>query len=153
MLLFKASGATYRQVVAQSVHAFRNDLSDATPDQFVLLSKNRQDCRVLEKQVQYVAKLLKLRSASAMELDALFPGVGAGERWANVVELYWVRPVPRPFNLSDVRDFNYRHYDTVQGGFAQLRPSDRTSLLAHFLATNRDLLFDVVNDAERPGER
>src|SRR5438034_2424343 len=119
MFIFKSSGATYGSVVRQSVHAFPYGPAEAQGDEFILLSKNREDCRDLEKQVQWAAKLLKVRLATPTELEQLFPRVGAGSRWNHVVELYWVRQLIRPFNLSDIRGFNAKRYDTVQE-FAKL---------------------------------
>ena len=107
MFLFKAAGATYSKVVKQEVHALPYGPAEVSGDGFVLLSKNREDCALLEKQVQYVAKLLAVRPATAEELDRLFPGVCAAERWQHVVELYWLRPLLSPFNLSQVPKLNH----------------------------------------------
>lgn len=51
MFLFKASGATYRKVVERGVHAFPYSPVEVNGDELVLLSKNRKDCALLEKQV------------------------------------------------------------------------------------------------------
>ena len=77
MFLFKSSGATYDRVVANSVHAFNGSPAAVKGDEFVLLSKNRVDCEGGEEQVQYVAKLARVRLAGPEEIDQLFPGVGA----------------------------------------------------------------------------
>ena len=149
MFLFKSSGDTYRKVVKQSVHAFPCRPSEARGDEFILLSKNRADCKGLEKQVQWVAKLLKVRPATPIELDRLFPKVGAGSRWDHVVELYWVRKLAKPFNLSGVRGFNAKRYDTVQE-FAKLENADERILFQHLVDTNAGVVLDVVNNAARP---
>src|SRR5687767_1938865 len=101
MLLFKASGATYLKVIRHGVHAFPFSPKHIHEDEFVLLSKNRSDCRDSEKQIQYVAKVLTRRRAAEGELNRLFPGVGAGERWKCIVELYWGRRLSKPFNLNE----------------------------------------------------
>lgn len=80
MFLFKASGGTYRKVIKQTLHAFPHSPSEVKGDEFVLLSKNRQDCTLSEKQIQYVAKLVGIRSATAEERDRFFPNVDASER-------------------------------------------------------------------------
>jgi hypothetical protein len=149
MFLFKASGATYRRVIKQTVHAFQQSPVQVRGDEFVLLAKNREDCGMLEKQVQFVAKLLTVRPGTEAELDGLFPGVHAGERWKYVAELYWLRPLAHSFNLGDIADFNSKRYAPVQG-FAKLDDADARALLSHLQETNSALLLDFVNEAERP---
>jgi hypothetical protein len=149
MFLFKASGATYRRVVKQTVHAFPHSPAQVRGNEFVLLAKNREDCSLLEKQVQFVAKLLTVRSGTEAELDRLFPGVDAGSRWKHVAELYWLRPLAHRFNLSDIPSFNAKRYAPVQG-FAKLDGEDAHALLKYLQDTNSILLLDIVNQAERP---
>ena len=150
MFLFKASGATYAKVVKQAVHAFPHSPAELGGDEFVLLSKNREDCALLEKQVQHVAKLLVVRPGTEDELERLFPGVGAAARWKYVVELYWRRRLPKPFNLSDVPGLAATRYNSVQG-FAKLDDGDALALVRYLQDTNGDLLLTFVNDAEPPG--
>ena len=45
--IYKASGATYRRVVNQELHAFPFAPKEASEDEFILLSKNREDCALL----------------------------------------------------------------------------------------------------------
>jgi hypothetical protein len=149
VFLFKASGATYRKVVRQSKHAFPVRPVDVAVDEFVLLSKNREDCATSEKQIQHVAKVLAVRSPDDGELEAAFPNVHASERFRCVVELYWGRPLARPFNLSGVPGLNYKRYDTVQD-FAKLDEADSLAIVRHLTTTNSELLLEFVNDAERP---
>ncbi|MBK6489490.1 MAG: hypothetical protein IPF98_22135 [Gemmatimonadetes bacterium] len=130
MFLFKASGDTYGRVVRQEVHAFRHDPAEVFGDEFVLLSKNRDDCAMLEKQVQHVAKLLEVRKATPAELELLFPTVNAGTRWDNVVRLYWRRELSVPFNLSEVSGLNEKFYRTVQG-FSRLKDADAICVVQH----------------------
>lgn len=147
MFLFKAAGATYRKVVTQAVHAFQYGSADGHVDEAILLSKNREDCHLLEKQVQHIAKLRQIRLATPEELERLFPGVGAAERWNHIVELYWVSALSQPFNLSDVPGFSYRKYNTAQR-FKKLDEGDSAALLAHLVETNAEVLLDTVNNAE-----
>jgi hypothetical protein len=149
MFLYKSSGATYRKVVRQSVHAFPYSPVDARHDEFVLLSKNRADCRDTEKQVQYIAKVLEVQPATPAQLDELFPGVGAGRRFRYTIKLYWVKPLPQPFNLSGITGFKAKRYNTVQD-FAKLDNEDAQALFRHLVATNSDVVLDVVNNVERP---
>jgi hypothetical protein len=152
MFLFKAAGATYSSVVKEALHAFPYGPAQVTGDEFVLLSKNREDCAVLEKQVQHVAKLLAVRPGTHEELNRLFPGVRAAKRWTCVVELYWRRPLPSPFNLSQVPGLDHKRYNTVQG-FAKLDHADALALVPYLTETNPDVLLDLVNNAERPDGR
>jgi hypothetical protein len=149
MILFKSSGATYKRVVDQSAHAFRGRPADVLDDKFVLLSKNRHDCGLPEKQVQYVAKLAAVRRAEGEELDRLFPGVDAASRWRYEAELYWVRPLSKPFDLSNVPELDAEHYQTVQG-FAKLRDEDAMALFRYLATTNPGVVLDFANNAARP---
>jgi hypothetical protein len=149
MYLYKASGSTYTRVIHEELHAFPYSPAEVSEDEFILLSKNREDCAMLEKQVQYAAKLHSVRPATQAELERFFPQVAAGARWRFALKLYWVRPFRRPFNLSDVRGLNAKRYATVQG-FAKLDAADELVMLRHLIATNADLVLDVINHAERP---
>lgn len=151
MYLFKSSGTTYRRVVKQAAHAYGSMPRLASPDEFVLLSKNKEDCALTEKQVQYAAKILNFREATPSELDAMYPGVAAGERFRYVADLYWVRPLDEPFNLSQVRGLNEKHYRTVQG-FAQFSTEDAQALLDFLSRTNAAVLLDFLGNAERPSD-
>ena len=73
MVLFKASGKTHSRVVRQQIHAFAYSPAEVRRDEFVLLSKNREDCASTEAQIQFVAKLGEVRAATAEELDRYFP--------------------------------------------------------------------------------
>ena len=147
MFLFKSSGKTYRKVIKQGVHAFPHSPKEVNGDELVLLSKNRADCAILEKQVQWVAKLKQVRKATAAELEQFFPGVGAAEKWKYAVTLYWVRPLPFPFNLSAVPSFNSKRYNTVRG-FARLDSGDDMALVRYLAKTNTDVLLDIINNAD-----
>jgi len=151
MFLFKASGATYRKVIRHRIHAFPYAPVEVNGDELVLLSKNREDCTMMEKQVQSVAKLHKVRRATAAELEQFFPGVGAAERWKYAVNLYWVRPLPAPFNLRAVSGFNAKRYNPVQG-FARLDTGDDLALVRHLARTNPDVLLDLINNAQPPDD-
>jgi hypothetical protein len=149
MYLMKASGATYQKVLKACMHAFHGRPSEIAEDEFVLLSKNSADCAPTERQVQFVAKVFRVRPAEPGELNNSFPGVQAGERWEHVVELYWPKKLDRPFNLTGVRGFNGKRYGQVQA-FAKLDPADELPLLNHLVRTNPAVLLDIINNAERP---
>src|SRR6266853_2306499 len=123
MFLFKAAGSTYDRVIESGIHAFQYSPVEVNGHELVLLSKNKEDCALLERQVQAVAKLDQVRTATASELEEFFPGVAASARWKYAVELYWMRPLASPFNLAGIKGFNYKRYATVQG-FARIDPGD-----------------------------
>jgi hypothetical protein len=147
MFLFKASGATYEKVLSQGVHAFQYSPAEVNGDELVVLSKNKSDCKLLERQVQAVAKLDQVRIATPEELDEFFPGVKASERWKYAVELYWVRALTQPFNLIGIKGFNAKRYKTVQG-FARLDEGDDVAFVRHLAKTNPAVLLDIVNNAD-----
>jgi hypothetical protein len=149
MYLFKASASTYPRVLGQARHAFHAYPSQLMEDELVLLSKNRNRGRVTERQIQAIAKVLRVRPAYPTELEEWFPGVDAAQRWRYTVELYCVRPLSRPFNLTDAHGVDEKRYRTVQG-FARLARPDATAVLHHLAATNEDVILDVVNNASRP---
>jgi hypothetical protein len=149
MFLYKASGHTYKQVIRQQVHAFPYSPAETNEDEFILLSKNKQDCSLVEKQIQCTGKLHSIRLATPEELDAWFPNVAAGERWRYAMRLYWIRELTLPFNLSEVTGFNARRYAQVQG-FAKIDAADELAMVRHLFKTNEDLILDVLNNAERP---
>lgn len=149
MILFKSGGSTYHRVVKKELHAFPYSPSQVSPGEFVLLSKNREDCAPTEQQIQYVAKLLAFRAATPSELDGFFPNESAGVRWGVLACLYWSRKLDRPFNLSQVKGLNHQRYDTVQE-FARLDNGDDQLVLAFLSRTNERVILDFLNNAEPP---
>lgn len=147
MFLFKASGSTYTKVLDQGVHAFQYSPAEVNGDELILLSKNKKDCSLLERQVQAVAKLDQVRPATPSELDEFFPGVAASARWRCAVELYWLRRLTKPFNLVGIKGFKAKRYKTVQG-FARLDVGDDLALVQHLAKTNPTVLLDIVNNAD-----
>jgi hypothetical protein len=115
----------------------------------VLLSKNKEDCRPTESQIQYAAKLLAIRDANPAELEKYFPNVDAAQRWGVLVCLYWSRKLDRPFSLSEIKGVNARRYNTVQE-FAALDPEDEELVFRRLVRDNARIILDVVNNAEPP---
>ena len=150
MLLLKSAGATYPTVAACAVHAFYGRPVHVRGDEFVLLSKNREDCDRREEQVQYAAKLGGVRPAGKAELERLFPGVGAASRRTHLVDLYWVRRLAKPFSLDSVPGCNARRYGPAQRGFAWLQEADATAVFRYLVKTNHSTLLDFSNNAQRP---
>ncbi len=148
MYLFKASGVTYRRVVRQQLHAFPSLPTQAHEGEFILLSKNRADCGMLEKQVQYVAKLHSIRSASSAELERLFPEVSSSNRWRYFILLYFVRQLEQPFNLCEAPGLDFKRYATVQC-HARIAPADETAILHYLIRTNSNVVLDFVNNTDK----
>lgn len=151
MFLFKASGKTYMRVVRRGTHAFAHSPTEVNRDELVLLSKNREDCRPGEHQIQFVGKIDEVRLASPSELDEFFPGVDAAERWQYAIRLYNVFPVPAPFDLAHVPGLNEVHYRTVQG-FSRLSDDDQAALVTFLISTNPQLVLDILNAEGPPGD-
>jgi hypothetical protein len=150
MYLFKASGKTYKRVAKGAVHAFPFPPTEANPDEFVLLSKNREDCRLGEKQIRFAARIRDVRPARPSELENLFPGVSAEQRWRSVIRLYNVCEFQRPFDLSQIAAFGAKHYRTVQG-FARIREPDSKALVSFLIRTNPQMIIAML-DAEAPDD-
>ena len=146
MILFKASGKTYRRVVTQARHAFPYSPMDVRPHEFVLLSKNREDCRPTENQIQYVAKLLAIDAVAPAELEKQFPAVNASSRWSYLATLYWSRPLKRSFNLSQIEGLDAKRYATVQE-FARLDEGDEVLVFDFLCKSNPETITDFVNNA------
>lgn len=151
MFLFKASKTTYRLVIKQLKHAFPFGPSEVTGDELILLSENRPKHGTLHKQVQFLAKLRCVRTPSLGELEACFPGVGASDRWSTIVELYHPLALPRPFNLSEVPNFDKEHYRTLQG-FGRIAEPDQYALLAFLGATNEQIVLAYLDDPGPDGK-
>ncbi|MEO7646839.1 MAG: hypothetical protein ABIV11_01195, partial [Gemmatimonadaceae bacterium] len=130
MIYFVADPSTYHRVARTSTHAFATGPSDAEADELVILGEKRDPRRTLHKQVQYLAKMIRARPAKPGELEALFPGVGAEQRWKDLVELYWARPLSAPFNLFQVDGFDYSAFRNVQT-FKRLSESDAQAVFQH----------------------
>jgi|GEM_PF-5710294 len=113
MYLTKFSGATYQLVVRHRNHAFRGSPSEIGQDEFVLLSKNSEDCASTQPQIQHVERALSVRPASANELEESLPGVNAGGRWDHAVVLTKPRKPDRPFNLTSLPGINGRQHGQV----------------------------------------
>lgn len=147
VILFKASGTTYQRVVRQARHAFPFSPSEVRRHEFVLLSKNREDCRPTENQIQYVAKVLGIEAVASAEIEEQFPGVNAAARWSYLAKLYWSRPLKRSFNLSQVAGLDPKRYATAQE-FARLDNGDEVRVFNFLLESNPETILDFVNNAE-----
>lgn len=151
MRLFKASGATYRSIAAQSLHAFQYPPKDLSPGELVLLSKNRADCGLLERQIQFLAKIVGSRDASAADVERHFPRVDGGERWQTLVRLHWSQRLDVPFNLSKVIGVEAERYETVQN-FAKIDAPHEQSIVDYLIKSNPAIVLSFLNSPAPPDE-
>jgi dCTP diphosphatase len=99
MYLFKTSGATFDSVIANAKHAFRGKPQEWSVGEWVLVSKNKEDCRPGEKQIQYVMRLHDIRPLRPQEAEHYWPGNEGRWRW--MVDCRDTRQLARPFNLKE----------------------------------------------------
>jgi hypothetical protein len=144
MRLFKASGATYRTVADQSIHAFPYRPKDLSRGELVLLSKNREDCALLERQIQYLAKIVGYREATAEEVERHFPHVAGGERWTTLVRLHWCQRLNAPFNLKTVLGVEAERYDTVQN-FAKIDVPHEQAIVKYVIESNPAIVLSFLD--------
>jgi hypothetical protein len=131
-------------VVRQRVHAFRNRPKGMVEDQPVLLSKNRSRSSWYERQVQHVARIRAIRPASPEELDRLYPGVNAGQRWNYVVELYAVTPLARQLDLHQVHGLDDKRFQTVQT-FAEFTEEESGAIGSYLIAREPGVVCALLN--------
>lgn len=154
MFYFIADPSTYHRVHRKSTHAFATAPAEWEPDELVLLAETRDQKRTLHKQVQYLAKILDIRTPKDGELERLFPGVGAADRWHHVVDLYWARPLPEPFNLQEVAGLDHAAFRTVQQ-FKRLADAEAMAVFKFLCDRNASVVLDFINhaDPEDPAAR
>jgi hypothetical protein len=97
--IFKTSGATIRSVVANQKHAFRGKPVDWYKGEWVLVSKNRQDCHLLERQIQYVMRLGTIRPLERGEAELYWHN--SEGRWQYLFSCTNTVRLARPFNLGE----------------------------------------------------
>jgi len=98
MLLFKTSGDTIESVVRNQKNAFLNEPRRWFVGELVLISKNKNDCKKSERQIQFISEIEDIRPASTGEVEKYWPGNEG--RWNFIVLLRNTRKVPS-FNLED----------------------------------------------------
>lgn len=111
MYLFKTSGATFDSVIENQKHAFCGMPRDWQKDEMVLVSKNKKDLRLGEKQIQYWMRLSNIRELRPGESDQYWPGTEG--RWRYLVECSDTERIDRPFDLEDVLGSEAQAYKSV----------------------------------------
>jgi hypothetical protein len=100
MLLFKTSGKTINSVVANQKHAFKGRPNNWEPGEIILVSKNRNDCRPGEKQIQYIMFLDQIRETNDEEFEKYWPNNKG--RWKYIADCTKTVRLQRPFNIEEV---------------------------------------------------
>ena len=111
MYLFKTSGATFDSVIENQKHAFRGKPRDWHRGEIVLVSKNKKDLRLGEKQIQYRMRLENIRELRPGESERYWPGTEG--RWRYLVECTDTERLGRAFDLEDVLGPDAQGYKSV----------------------------------------
>jgi hypothetical protein len=106
---------------------------------------------MLERQIQFLAKIVGSRKAGAEEIEHDFPGVDAGERWQTLVRLHWSRLLDVPFNLSEAIGVDAERYETVQN-FARIDASHEQRLVDFIMKTNPAVIISFLDGPAAPDE-
>lgn len=99
MYLFKTSDNTFDIVIRNEKHAFVNSPRNWFVGELVLISKNKKDCKVREKQIQFVTEISNIRHIFPGEAEKYWPGNEG--RWNYLVEFTSTRNINIPFNLDE----------------------------------------------------
>lgn len=104
MLLFKTAGDTFNSVVSNQKHAFYRIPKNWQSGEIALVSKNKKDCRIGEKQIQHIMRLERMRPATHAEIEKYWPNNFG--RWKYIADCFQTVRLQKPFNLDDIIDYN-----------------------------------------------
>jgi hypothetical protein len=132
MLLFKTSGETLNSVIANQKHAFKTKPSDWSAGEIILVSKNKGDRRIGEKQIQYIMFLDSIRRSNDEEFETYWPGNRG--RWKYMADCSKTVQLQTPFNIEDVLGSENSHrYRSIQT-FGKLDPVHEQVIEKHLRA-------------------
>lgn len=137
MFLFKTSGRTIGSVVANQKHAFRGMPREWTRGELVLVSKNRADCALGEKQIQYTMRLASIRPLEPGEAELFWPGTEG--RWRYLVSCSDARKLVRPFNLHEALGAKADGYSNVMT-YKRLECEDERRVVEFLKSREPDLV-------------
>ena len=126
MFVFKTSGETIGSVVKNEKHAFRAKPKEWQYGEIVLLSKNKKDLISHEKQIQYIALIDDIYTATQEEIEEYWPGNGG--RWFYIVSFSSVKKLSKPFNLEDILPNPHKNYGHAMT-FSKIDPRDEKKIL------------------------
>lgn len=112
MYIFKTSGATFRSVIENERYASPSQPEDLTSGDLILVSKNKRDCAINEKQIQYTMRFVERCPLENGQADQLWPGNEG--RWKYLFICENTRAINKPFNLKDLLGDDYKHYLRIQ---------------------------------------
>src|SRR5215510_12756249 len=127
--LFKTSGATFDSVIKNEKHAFSNKPSNWNKGEIVLVSKNKVDCKLSEKQIQYIMHFVEIRPLKAGEADQYWPG--ANRTWNYLIVCNNTKLIRRPFNLEDLLGHEHKSYAPIMT-FKRISPKHE-SIIEEYL--------------------
>jgi hypothetical protein len=82
-----------------------------SPNELVLVSKNKADCNYREKQIQYTMRLADIRPLQYGEVEKYWPGNEG--RWKYLVLCKSTKLISQPFNLEDILGEKAKPYGPV----------------------------------------
>ncbi|MFA4935855.1 MAG: HNH endonuclease, partial [Candidatus Methanoperedens sp.] len=100
MYLFKTSGTTIDSVIKNQKHASMGAPRDWYVGEIILVSKNKKDLSIGEKQIKYMMRVENIRKIRPGEAEMYWPG--NEDRWKYLIECYDTIELDRPFDLADV---------------------------------------------------
>jgi 5-methylcytosine-specific restriction protein A len=100
MYLFKTSGTTIDSVIKNQKHAFTGAPRDWYAGEIVLVSKNKENLSIGEKQIRYIMRIENIREIRPGEAEMYWPGNEG--RWKYLIECYDTIKLDRPFDLADI---------------------------------------------------
>jgi len=106
---------------------------------------------LLERQIQFLAKIVGSRDAGAADIEQHFPRVDGGERWGTLVRLHWCQRLDVPFNLNMVIGAEAERYETVQN-FAKIDKRHEQPIVDHLIKSNPAIVLSFVNSPASPDE-
>lgn len=130
MFLFKTSGRTLGSVVANQKHAFNGQPREWRVGEQVLVSKNRSDCALGERQIQFVMRLEKIRALKPGEAERYWPG--SEGRWRYLVSCSDTKRLTLPFDLHQALGADATQYANVMT-FKRLSPEHEARVVAFML--------------------
>lgn len=134
MLLFKTSARTLNSVIANQKHAFKGQPKDWQPGEIILVSKNRNDCRPGEKQIQYIMFLQTIRLSDDDEFEKYWPGNRG--RWRYMADCVNTVKLQKPFNIEEVLGpGSFEEYGPVVT-FKKLHPLEEEIVKTHLKMMN-----------------
>jgi len=128
MFLFKTSGNTINNVIKFQKHAFYNMPQNWFPGELVLVSKNKKDCSLQEKQIQYYMEIVKIREITYTESEKYWPGNKG--RWKYIVDCRNCKKIHEPFDLEDIIGFENEKYKPIMT-FRKIEDSHEKKILKY----------------------